>query len=56
MSNPRKCTRCGFKFEQEHGRGRPASNCPTCRQARKDKWRKDQETQKSVGKKVKNEL
>lgn len=55
----RRCQKCGFKFKQEHGKGRPAKNCGTCRKDAQDKWRGNQaakETQKSVGKIPPNEL
>lgn len=42
----RRCTRCGFKFDQPHGPGKKAINCPTCRKDRQDKWKATQKSGK----------
>ena len=34
-----RCADCSFKFEAANGR---AKVCPSCREGRKSKWRKDQ--------------
>jgi len=38
----KRCADCGFKFDTIKGGGN-AKVCLTCRQARKDKWRRDRE-------------
>jgi len=45
----KRCADCGFKFETTKGGGN-AKVCPTCRQARKDKWRRDKEKMKPTPK------
>ena len=42
----KKCADCFFKFEPNKG-GENAKVCPSCRQARKDKWRRDKEKMKN---------
>jgi len=42
----KRCADCCFKFETAKGGGN-AKVCPSCRQARKVKWRKDQEEMKN---------
>lgn len=36
----KRCADCSFKFETSK-RGGMAKVCPSCRQGRKDKWRRD---------------
>mgnify|MGYP001575311977 CR=1 FL=1 len=50
MSVDRRCKSCGFKFKQEHGPGRKAVNCPTCRKDRQDRWKATQKSGKDKGK------
>lgn len=45
----KRCSDCHFKFETIKGGGN-AKVCPSCRQARKDKWRKDKEKAKPTPK------